>query len=200
MMAVVILACFIACARAQQQGQKHENKHDKHHESRKQIEAMEEQWRVAQLAGDAATMGRLLSDDFIGISMSGQVHTKAQQLERIQTRKVVLTKMDLSDMKVKVLDSVAIVTGQVDVEGTSEGTSVKGVYRYTRVYQQLPSGQWKITSYESTKIRPAKSSQGEVKEPDSNEQNAVFEAAGRITSEGFHRTKALLSQGLGFMH
>lgn len=198
-MAVVILACFIACARAQQ-GQKHESKHDKHHEARKQIEAMEEQWRVAQLAGDATTMDRMLSEDFIGISMSGQVHTKAQQLERTQTRKVILTKMDLSDMKVKVLDSVAIVTGQVDVEGTSEGTSVQGVYRYTRVYQKLPSGQWKITSYESTKIRPAKSSQGEVKEPDSNPQNVVFEAAGKITSEGFHRTKALLSQGLGLVH
>ncbi len=67
-----------------------------------------------------------------------------------------VSRIDLSDMKVKLVGSVAIVTSQADVEGTSEGASVKGMYRYTRVYQRRPSGEWKITSFEATRIQPRK--------------------------------------------
>jgi len=156
MMAVVLLTCFIALL-GTQQAQAANEKHEKKHDVKKAVEALEEQWRKAQLAGDVATMDRMLSEDFIGISMSGQVNTKAQQLERVRTRKLVITKVQLSDMKVKLVGSVAIVTSQADVEGTNEGASVKGKYRYTRVYQRLPSGDWKITSFEATRIQPPKS-------------------------------------------
>lgn len=128
--------------------------HPKKHDEKKQVEALEEQWRAAQLAGDVATMEKMLADDFIGISMSGQVNTKAQQLERVRSRRLIVTRIELSDMKVKLVGSVAIVTSVADVEGTSEGASVKGKYRYTRVYQRLPSGGWKITSFEATRIAP----------------------------------------------
>ena len=130
---------------------KHETKHD----ARREVEALEEQWRVAQLASDTVTMDKLLADDFIGISMSGQVNTKAQQLERVRTRKLVITRIELSDRKVKLLGNVAIVTSVADVEGTSEGISMKGRYRYTRVYQRKPPGIWRITSFEATKVVPS---------------------------------------------
>ncbi|HEY0161290.1 MAG TPA: nuclear transport factor 2 family protein [Edaphobacter sp.] len=145
-MAVVLLACFFACAQAQ-------DSHQKKHDTKKQVEALEEKWRVAQLAGDISAMDRMLDEDFIGISMAGQVNTKAQQLERMRTHKLVITRLDLDDMKVKLVDSVAIVTCHAVVEGTSEGVSMKGFYRYTRVYRQLPSGEWKITNFEATKIQ-----------------------------------------------
>lgn len=157
MMAVVLLTCFVALLGAQQ-AQAAVKNHEKKHDAKKQVETLEEQWRVAQLAGDVATMDKMLADDFIGISMSGQVNTKAQQLDRIRTRKLVVSKIELSDMKVKLVGSVAIVTSQADVEGTSEDGSVKGTYRYTRIYQHLASGEWKITSFEATRIRPPKGS------------------------------------------
>ncbi len=87
MMAVVLLTCFVALMSATGAGR--EQKHEKKHDVKKQVEALEEQWRKAQLAGDVATMESMLSDDFIGISMSGQVNTKAQQLDRMRTRKLV---------------------------------------------------------------------------------------------------------------
>jgi ketosteroid isomerase-like protein len=155
MMAVVLLACFVALMSAQQ-CQAAAKAHEKKHDTKKQVEALEEQWRVAQLAGDVGTMDKMLADDFIGISMSGQVNTKAQQLERVRTRKLVVTKVELSDMKVKLVGTIAIVTCQAEVEGTNESGSMKGLYRYTRIYQRLPIGEWKITSFEATRIRPAK--------------------------------------------
>src|ERR1700742_1383970 len=125
---------------------------EKKHDAKRQVEALEEQWRQAQLVGDVAAMDKLLSDDYIGISMTGQVNTKSQQLDRMRMHKVVLTKLDLGDRQVKLIGSIAIVTSRAEVEGTNEGAPVKGTYRYTRVYQRLPSGAWKITSFEATRV------------------------------------------------
>jgi ketosteroid isomerase-like protein len=126
--------------------------HEKKHDAKRQVEALEEQWRQAQLAGDVAVMDKLLSDDYIGISMTGQVNTKMQQLDRMRLHKVELTRLDLGDRQVKLIGSIAIVTSRAEVEGTNEGVPVKGTFRYTRVYQRLPSGGWKITSFEATRV------------------------------------------------
>ena len=124
----------------------------KSHDLKQQVEELEEQWRTAQLNDDVAAMDKLLSDDYIGISLNGEVNTKSQQLDRLRSRRVVLTRLDLSEMKVKLIGSIAIVTSRAMVEGNSDGASVKGLYRYTRVYQHLPVGVWKITSFEATRI------------------------------------------------
>jgi ketosteroid isomerase-like protein len=126
--------------------------HEKKHDAKRQVEALEEEWRQAQLAGDVATMDKLLSDDYIGISMTGQVNTKMQQLDRMRMHKVVLTKLDLGDRQVKLIGSIAIVTSRAEVEGTNDGMPIKGTFRYTRVYQRRPSGVWKITSFEATRV------------------------------------------------
>lgn len=115
------------------------------------VENMEEQWRKAQLAGDANAMSDLLSDDFVGITAFGKVNTKAQYLARIRDRVVQVQSMDLSDVKVKIIGAhVAVVTSRAEVTGINEGTQVKGAFRYTRVYERN-AGVWRITSFEATR-------------------------------------------------
>ena len=126
--------------------------HERKHDAKKQVEALEERWREARLAGDVATMDKMLSDDYIGISMTGQVSTKAQQLDRVREHRVVLTRIDLGDMQIKLVGAIAIVTSRADVTGTNDGVTIQGTYRYTRVYQRQPSGVWKITSFEATRV------------------------------------------------
>jgi len=118
------------------------------------VEKLEDVWRQAQLNGDAATMDKLLSEDYVGISMNGQVVTKMQQLDRMRNRQIVLTKIDLDDVKVKLIGTTAIVTSRAEIEGTNDGISVLGTYRYTRIYSRLPSGEWKITNFEATRVGP----------------------------------------------
>ena len=151
MMAVVLLTCFFAMLSTAYGADK---AHQKKHDLKRQVEMLEEQWRTAQLAGDVSAMDKMLAEDFIGISMSGQVNTKAQQLDRIKTRKLVVTKIDLSDRKIKLVGSIAIVTSKAEVEGMAESGSMKGLYRYTRIYQRLANGAWKITSFEATRVNP----------------------------------------------
>lgn len=119
-----------------------------------QVEKLEDVWRQAQLSGDAATMDKLLSDDYVGINMNGQVVTKMQQLERMRNRQLLLTKIDLDDVKVKLIGTTAIVTSRAEIEGTNDGLSVLGTYRYTRIYSRLPNGEWKITNFEATRVGP----------------------------------------------
>jgi ketosteroid isomerase-like protein len=120
-----------------------------------QVEKLEEAWRVAQLNVDVDAMDRLLSDDYVGITMSGQVVTKTQQLERMRNRNLVLSKISLDDVKVKLIGTTAIVTSLADVDGTSDGEPMHGTFRSTRVYSRLPSGTWKITNFEATRVGPA---------------------------------------------
>lgn len=121
--------------------------------TRQTVEALEEQWRQAQLAGDAVAMDHLLSDDYVGISASGVVTTKTQQLARIKNRDLVVTRLYLTDIKVKLIhDVVAVVTSRAEVTGTNENGPIKGAFRYTRVYQRTPGGAWKITSFEATRL------------------------------------------------
>jgi ketosteroid isomerase-like protein len=120
--------------------------HGRH--GRAQIENLEQQWRTASLNGDAATMDKLLSDD----SWTGQVNTKAMQLDRIRSHTIVYKSMDLSDVKVKMAQSVAIVTCRAMVESVNDGRETSGDFRYTRVYLRQPNGVWKITNFEATRI------------------------------------------------
>ncbi len=43
-------------------------------------------------------------------------------------------------MKVKLIGSIAIVTSRAFVEGSSDGVSIKGIYRYTRGLSALAIG------------------------------------------------------------
>jgi ketosteroid isomerase-like protein len=146
-MAFAVVA-FVLCASANGQ---HPKRHD---QFKHQVEKLEEVWRTAELNGDADAMAKLLSDDFVGISMTGQVVTKTQQLDRMRSQKMVLTRIDLTDMKVKLIGSTAIVTSLAEVEGTNDGVPIHGVFRYTRVYARQFSGMWKITNYEATRVGP----------------------------------------------
>ncbi|WP_263410996.1 nuclear transport factor 2 family protein [Terriglobus tenax] len=121
----------------------------------RQIEALEQQWRQAQLKCDTDTLGKLMSEDYIGISANGMVQTKQQMVDRVMTRKINITRMDVDDLKVKIINgSTAVVTSQVDVDGEMDGRSMHGKYLYTRVYARQAGGAWKVVNFEATRIRP----------------------------------------------
>ena len=117
---------------------------------RSQIIALEQQWQKATLADDIPAMDKLLSDDYLGITATGEVLTKTQQLDRMRDRKFMLTKLDISDTRIKLIGNIAIVTCLAQVEGTSEDETLHGAYRYTRVYQRLSDKVWKVTNFEVT--------------------------------------------------
>ncbi len=145
LIAVLLVVPFV-CA------QKSPIHHKRKHLEREQIVALEHDWQQAMLSNDVPAMDNLLSDDYLGISANGEVFTKAQQLDHMRDRQFVITGLETSDRKIKLVGNIAIVTSLAQVEGTIDNQTLHGLYRYTRVYQRLPGGIWKITNFEGTPI------------------------------------------------
>ncbi|HEV2645446.1 MAG TPA: nuclear transport factor 2 family protein [Acidobacteriaceae bacterium] len=124
----------------------------RHDEYKRQVERLEDAWRTAQLSGDVTTVNQLLSDDYVGITMSGQVVTKTQQLDRMKKRVMALSKYEVSDVKVKLIGTTAVVTSLAQIDGTYEEQPIHGTFRSTRVYTRIPGGSWKITNFEATRV------------------------------------------------
>jgi ketosteroid isomerase-like protein len=128
--------------------------HEPKRMERKQVEMLEQQWQQAMLSDDVSAMDKLLSDDYLGVTAGGDLVTKSQQLDRMRKRQVTVTKLDTTEVKFKLIGQIAIVTSLTQIEGVADGRDIKGGFRTTRVYQRLPAGVWKLTSFESTRVAP----------------------------------------------
>jgi ketosteroid isomerase-like protein len=125
-----------------------------HRENRaihKEIEALEYEWQHAVVANNVSEMDHLLADDYIGITSNGTIETKAQQLAQSRAGTVRITKLDLSDLHIRVYGDTAVVTSQANLVGTNGTADISGRYRYTRVYN-LRMGHWRIVSFEASRM------------------------------------------------
>lgn len=125
---------------------RHENKL-----AHKEIEALEQEWQQAIVTNNVSEMDHLLADDYIGITSNGTIETKAQALAQRRAGTMRITKLDLSDVHVRVYGDTAVVTSVADLVGTNGASDISGKYRYTRVYNRR-LGHWKIVSFEASRI------------------------------------------------
>jgi ketosteroid isomerase-like protein len=146
---VVVTASLLVAALPFASAQDRRHREHKHVE-RAQIIALEHEWQKAALADDIPAMDKLLSDDYLGINAGGEVLTKTQQLDHMRDGKFKLTRLDVNDTRIKLVGNIAIVTCLAEVEGTSDDEPLHGAYRYTRIYQRLAGGVWRVTNFEVT--------------------------------------------------
>ena len=123
-----------------------------HHDSaHKEIEALELDWRQAQLNNNVSEVERLLADDYLGISANGTLETKADELTRRRSGSLHITQLELSDIKVRIYGDTAVVTSRADLIGKNGDRDISGRFRYTRVYSNR-EGQWRIVSFEASRV------------------------------------------------
>jgi ketosteroid isomerase-like protein len=122
------------------------------HESRREIDQLEEKWRKAMLVGDVTAMDSLLADDYIAISARGTLHTKEDTLAKMRSGRRHITALQLSDSKVRFYGTTALVTSFAHVTGVNADGEAIGDFRYTRVYVRNALGEWKIVSFEASRI------------------------------------------------
>ena len=123
------------------------------HEYRHEIEQLEEAWRTAMVKGDSAALEKLLADDYAGITAKGAIQTKEQAIQNLKSGALQLTALEISDRKIRVYGATAVVTSVAELTGGKSDAEVTGRYRYTRVYVRNPQGQWKIVSFEASRIQ-----------------------------------------------
>jgi len=123
------------------------------HETRHQIEHLEDAWRNAILKGNLAAMDALLADDYMAITPTGILQSKEQALANLRAGTVHFNSIDLSDRKIRVYGTTAVVTSRAEVTATGQDGSISGSYRYTRVYVKDSRGVWRIVSFEASRIK-----------------------------------------------
>jgi ketosteroid isomerase-like protein len=123
------------------------------HESRHEIDQLEETWRTAVMNRDASAMDGLLSEDYMGITANGTLQTKEQALANLRIARAHINALDVSDRRVRFYGLTAVVTSLATVEANTGEADISGSFRYTRVYVRNPLGQWKIVSFEASRIR-----------------------------------------------
>ena len=123
------------------------------HEYRHEIDQAEEAWRTAILKGNATALATLLADDYTAITAKGAIETKDQAINSLRAGGLQLTTLAISDRKVRIYGSTAVVTSLAELAGNRNAQEISGRYRYTRVYVRNQSGQWKIVSFEASRIQ-----------------------------------------------
>jgi ketosteroid isomerase-like protein len=116
-----------------------------------QLKKLETDRAAAAVKGDVATLEKQTADDYTFINLYGQMSDKSQMVTAFKTGQTKLTSDEVSDMKVRVYGSTAVITGKVDVAGTMAGKDTKAQIMFTRVYVKK-GGQWQSVAFQQTRV------------------------------------------------
>jgi ketosteroid isomerase-like protein len=109
---------------------------------------LEDDWRIAQHKNDSAALLALLAPDVTFIGTSGSLRDRAGYLASRATSWIPRSPTyEYSELRVRVIGSVVIVTGREATTG--EGTAFQG--RFTHVWAQR-EGQWQLVAIQRTDI------------------------------------------------
>src|SRR5207237_10048658 len=108
-------------------------------------------WITAELRGDASVLDRILTDDFIGIGPLGFLLTKQEWLARHRSKDLQYDAFNLDEVKVRVYNEAAILTGRQVQNGAYRGNSIQGQFRISLVFI-TQQGQWRLASLQLSTI------------------------------------------------
>jgi ketosteroid isomerase-like protein len=109
-------------------------------EDAKTVAALDTQYQAAVKNNDAATMNRILADDFVVVIGSGKVYTKADLIQMAQTRRVQYDHQEDSDQTVGVWGDTAVVTAKLWLKGTDQGNPFDWHVWFSDTYVRTPAG------------------------------------------------------------
>ena len=115
------------------------------------VRNIEDRFTAALLKRDHNEFEELLADDLIHIGFEGQVAGKAEYMTFFKQGSWQYQKYQPSNMTVKVLGNVAIVTGRVHRTIIINSKETRGAFGFTHVWSQ-EGGRWRLTSSHVTTV------------------------------------------------
>ncbi len=106
----------------------------------KMVAALDTEYQAAVKSGDAATMNRILADNFVVISGSGKVYTKADLLDMARTGRVQYEHQEDTNQTVRVWHDTAVVTAELWAKGTDMGKPFDFHVWFSDTYVRTPAG------------------------------------------------------------
>ena len=111
-------------------------------EDAKTVAALDTEYQAAVKANDAATMDRILADDFVLVTGRGKAFSKADLLGEARKKSTIYEHQEELEQKVRVWGDTAVVTALLWVKGTSDGKPVDRKLWFSDTYVRTPKG-WK---------------------------------------------------------
>lgn len=112
--------------------------------SDREISALEDELRAAQLGADVETLDRLISEHLLFTGPDGALATKDDDLRAYRDGVMRVTMHEPEETRVRrVGTDVAVVALRTRVAGSYGGVPFAGVARYTRVWAR-EDGRWRI--------------------------------------------------------
>ena len=109
-----------------------------------QIRACEARLYTAMLASDVAELDALLADDLLFAGPTGELATKAMDLELHRTGGTQLRGFVPKELEIRIWsEQFALASAKIFLSGTFLGQAFAGDYRYTRIWRKGPHG-WQI--------------------------------------------------------
>jgi ketosteroid isomerase-like protein len=104
------------------------------------VAALDTQYQAAVKNNDAATMDRILADDFVLVIGSGKTYNKADLLNSARNRSVVYEHQEELEQSVRVWGDTAVVTAKLWIKGLNEGKPIDYRLWFSDTYVRTPSG------------------------------------------------------------
>jgi uncharacterized protein (TIGR02246 family) len=119
-----------------------------------EVEQLSQRWYRAWLDKDAATVERLMADDYVYVGPTGQAQNREAILRVIRSPGYRLSKWNPSNVVVRMLgDSAAIVRLRGQDEGEFEGQRFKEDHACLQVWGRV-GGEWRVVVEQCTANKP----------------------------------------------
>src|SRR6266481_7331623 len=109
-------------------------------DDKKAVAALDTQYQAAVEKNDAATMDRILADDFILVTGNGKTFTKADLLKEARKGTVVYEHQSDTEQTVRVWADTAVVTAKLWEKGTQDGKPFDYTLWFSDTYVRSPTG------------------------------------------------------------
>ena len=123
-------------------------------DDKKIVADLDTQYQRAVKNNDAATMGKILHDDFVLITGRGQTATKADLLKSAREGEIAWEKQDELEQHVRVWGDTAVVTALLWLKGTRAGKPFDYKLWFSDTYVRTPTG-WKYVLGQASLPLPA---------------------------------------------
>jgi ketosteroid isomerase-like protein len=113
------------------------------------VAALDTEYQAAVKTNDAATMDRILADDFILVTGSGKTYRKADLIEEARSGRVQYEHQEDTDQTVRIWADTAVVTAKLWEKGTDGGKPFDKTVWFSDTYVRTPTG-WRYVFGQSS--------------------------------------------------
>lgn len=148
--AAVFLVAACACSAASSTGARRPDPA----EDRANVTALDVEFQAAVKRNDAATMDRILADDFILVTGRGATYDKQDLLREAREETTRYERQDVETRTVRVWGDTAVVTALLWIKGVRDGKPIDYKLWYSDSYARTPEG-WRYVLGQASLPLPA---------------------------------------------